>query len=98
MGEPIVHGGVRLLPASEAFEPVPHMRWVVVRNERKRSIGLFYGATQQPLRPAHAARASVRQGYLLLSPVAFGCFRLRRHSNQFLICDGSLSEMNGSGP
>ncbi|MCU1326091.1 MAG: hypothetical protein JWN34_1461 [Bryobacterales bacterium] len=32
------------------------------------------------------------------SIVAFGCWRLRRHSNQFLMCEGLLSEMNGRAP
>ena len=33
-----------------------------------------------------------------LSTVAFGSSLLRKHSNQFLICAGLLSELNGNGP
>src|SRR5437868_5721292 len=61
MCEAVFYRGIGLPPAAQAFEPVPHMGGVAVRNKRHRPVSLLDSAVEQPLRPTHASRASFRK-------------------------------------
>src|ERR1035441_9735637 len=84
MREAVAHGGIGLLPAAETIQPVGHVRKVVVADKWRRHLGVAGVAGQR-----YVGFGAVQERVVL------GRASDLRQSNQLVMCERSLSLING---